>query len=136
MDLNTTIQSVAGGFIGGMFLAMGLAIIMLIVLVFYIYTSLALMTIARKTKTDNAWLAWIPIANYYLVTQIAEVSGLWTFALLLTFIPGIGGLALLGISIWLFWRISERRKFPGWISLLMLIPIVNLIIIGVLAWGK
>lgn len=123
------------GTMAALFAALGLAFLVLL-LAFYIYVSLALMTIAKKTKTDNAWLAWIPIANYYLITQVAKVSGLWTLALLLTFIPGIGGLALLGVSVWLFWRISERRNFPGWLSLLMIVPVVNLIVIGVLAWGK
>ena len=103
---------------------------------FYVYVSLALMAIAKKTKTRNAWLAWIPIANYYLITQAAKVSGLWTFALLLGFIPLAGGFATLGITIWLFWRISERRKLPGWVSLLMLIPVVNLVVLGIIAWYK
>ena len=105
-------------------------------LAFYVYVSWALMVIAKKTKTKNAWLAWIPIANYYLITKIAKVSGLWTFALLLSFIPVVGGIVLLGVSIWLFWRIAEARKLPGWISLLMIIPGVNLIVIGIIAWAK
>jgi len=107
-----------------------------IALVVYVYTSIALMTIANKTRTKNAWFAWIPIANFYLLTQIAGVSGLWTLALLAMFIPVVGSLALAGVSIWLFWRVAEKRRMPGWISLLLLIPVVNLVIIGVIAWAK
>ena len=102
----------------------------------YVYASLALMTIAKKNKAKNTWFAWIPIANYYLITQIANVSGLWTFALILVFIRGIGGLALWGITIWLFWRIAKKMKFPAWISLLMIVPFVNLVVLGILAWYK
>ena len=120
---------------GALFATLGI-IALVLLLAFYVYVSLALMTLAKKTKTKNAWMAWIPIANYYLITQTAKVSGLWTLALLLSFIPVVGGLALLGISVWMFWRISERRKFPGWVSLLMIIPVVNLVVIGILAWAK
>jgi hypothetical protein len=102
----------------------------------YVYFALALMTIANKTKTKNAWLAWIPIANIYLMTQIAKLKGWWTLAILLSVIPIVGGLAFLGISIWWWWLIAERRKKPGWWGILMAIPIVNLIIIGILAWKK
>ena len=103
---------------------------------FYVYVSLALMAIAKKTKTKNAWFAWIPIANYYLITQASGVSGLWTFALLFGVIPVVGGLVTLGVTIWLFWRISKRMKFPAWISLLLIVPFVNLVVLGILAWYK
>ena len=119
----------------GLFAAFYL-IFLVVVLALYIYTSIALMTIAHKTRTRNAWLAWIPIANFYLVTQIAGVSGLWTLALLAALVPFVGPLLLAGVGIWLFWRVAEKRRFPGWISLLLLIPVVNLVILGILAWGK
>lgn len=109
---------------------------LVVVLALYIYTSIALMTIAKKTRTENAWLAWIPIANFYLVTQIAGVSGFWTLALLAIFIPIVGSLFVAGVGIWMFWRIAEKRRFPGWLSLLLLIPVVNLVVLGILAWGK
>lgn len=125
----------AGGALAGLLLGLGVAAIF-IALAVYVYLALTLMFIANKTRTSNSWLAWIPIANFYLMTQVANVSGLWTLALLLVFIPVIGGLATMGVSIWLFWRIAERRGFPGWISLLMIVPVVNLIVLGILAWAK
>jgi len=119
----------------GIFAAFGF-MLLFFVLGLYIYGSWALMTIANKTKTKNAWMAWIPLVNIYLITQIAKLSGWWTLAILLVFIPVIGSLALLALTVWWWWRIAERRKFPGWISLLFLIPLVNLVVIGVIAWGK
>lgn len=117
----------------------GLMILIFMVLLFlalYVYISLAFMTIARKTKTKNAWFAWIPIANFYLFTQIARVSGLWTLVLLAYVVPILGGLAIMVTSVWLFWRICKRRKFPGEYGLLMIIPIVNFVILGIVAWSE
>lgn len=115
----------------------GLMIFMFFVgLGLYIYTSLALMTIAKKTKTKNAWLAWIPIANVYLMIKVARLPGLWTLSLLLYFLPLVGPLAFLGLMVWWWWRIAERRNFPGALSLLIAIPIANLIVVGVIAWAK
>ena len=116
---------------------LGLGMVMLFaVLAVYIYTAIVLMTIAKRTKTPNGWLAWIPIANVYLMTQIAGLSPAWTAALLLTFIPRVGGLAFVGISTWWWWRIAEKRKYPGWYALLLFLPIVNFVVMGILAWGK
>ena len=118
--------------------ALGIIVIifmLLMLIALYIYVSLALMTIAKKTKTKNRWFAWIPILNFYLITQIAKQSGWWTLILLAWIIP-FGGIAIVAVGIWMFWLIAERRKFPGWFSLLLLIPIVNLVMLGILAWKK
>ena len=45
-----------------------LLIIPLLFLALYIYTSLALMGIARKLNSPNAWLAWLPIGNLFLIS--------------------------------------------------------------------
>jgi hypothetical protein len=97
---------------------------------------LALIAIAKKTRTENSWLAWIPIANFYLITQMAKQSGLWTLILFASFIPIIGGLAVMAVLVWLFWTIAEKIKLPGWTSLLLLVPIVNLVMLGIYAWKK
>ncbi len=49
----------------------------------YVYSSLALMTIANKTHTENAWMAWIPILNVYLLVTIADKPWWWTLLILL-----------------------------------------------------
>ena len=70
------------------------------------------------------------------MTQIAKVPW-WTLLIVVFagFIPVVGTVASLGVTIWWWWKIAEARKKPGWLSLLLLIPIVNLIVIGVLAWS-
>lgn len=122
----------------GWLAAMGAFIVVYIIvgLAVYIYAALALMAIAKKTKTPNGWLAFIPIANIYLMTQMAGVSGWWTLGILIAWIPVVGSLAVLAGMIFLWWKIAEEIDKPGWWSLLLLIPIVNLVIMGIMAWGK
>jgi hypothetical protein len=111
-------------------------VFLIIFLAVYIYGALALMAIAKKTKTPNGWLAWIPIANVFLIIQIAKQPWWHIFALLLYFIPAVGGLAFLVVSAFWWWKIAESIKREGWQGILMVIPIVNLIMLGVFAWGK
>jgi hypothetical protein len=100
----------------------------LIAAAFYVYVSLALMTIAKKTNTPNAWLAWIPIVNIILILNIAK-KPLWWFILCL--IP----LVNIVIMIILWMAIAEARGKPSWWGILIIIPLVNLIVPGYLAWS-
>ncbi|OYT32469.1 hypothetical protein DRJ22_01040 [Candidatus Woesearchaeota archaeon] len=126
-DLNLMSLSMLGALIGTY---------LIVAAILHIYLALALTTIAKKTKTPNAWLAWIPVANLYLMTQIADVPW-WTLliALIGGLIPFIGILIFAAIGIWWWWKIAEARNKPGWLSLLLLIPLVNLIVIGIIAWN-
>src|SRR6266568_9692264 len=45
--------------------------------VFYVYLALALQTIAKKTNTEDAWWAWIPILNALLMLNIAKKPLWW-----------------------------------------------------------
>jgi hypothetical protein len=94
----------------------------------YIYVALALMTIATKTNTQNAWLAWIPIANVFLMIQIAK-KPVWWFILCLIPLVNI----VMMIIIWM--AIAEARNKPSWWGILLIIPVVNLIVPGYLAWA-
>ena len=66
-------------------LAAGGGLIGLIVpLIFYLFTSIMLFLIAKKTNTNLPWLAFIPIANVILMLNIARKPIWW---LLLLFLP-------------------------------------------------
>ena len=121
--------------ITGALLAMA-TVFLLIFLAVYIYSALALMTIARRTKTPNGWLAWIPIVNTYLLVQMAKHPWWHIFALLLYMIPAVGQWAFLAVSAFWWWKIAESLKRDGWQGILMIIPIVNLVMLGVFAWSK
>lgn len=113
-----------------------LMVAVIVGLAVYIYIAIALMAIAKKTKTPNGWLAFIPIANVYLMTQIGKQPAWLTLAVLFPLIPFIGPLALTAAMIYLWWKIAEAINKPGWWSILMIIPIVNLVVIGIMAWSK
>jgi hypothetical protein len=115
--------------------ALGLTIALLTILAIYIYSSLAWYTIAKKLKHKHPWLAWIPLANVAMVLQLGNFHWAWIFLL---FIPVAGWIALFILSIIATWRIFEKRKYPGWFSLSLIIPkiggILYLIAIGFVAW--
>lgn len=120
------------GIMGGLILVFFTLLILV-----YVYTSFALMTLAKRLKTENAWLAWIPLANVYLITQIAKKEWWWTLIMIFAgVVPFIGWLFSVGATIYMYYLIAERRKYPGWSAILMIIPFVNLIYLGFLAWGK
>ncbi|MBI2572843.1 hypothetical protein HYV86_03210 [Candidatus Woesearchaeota archaeon] len=126
--------SMAGAMVG-LLMTFGLFIFILVIAL-YVYTSLAIMKIAQRLKVKNPWLAWIPIANLYLLTQCAQVPWWTMLVILVSWVPLIGGLAVAAVSVWWWWKIAERRGKEGWWGVLMLIPIVNFVIMGILAWGK
>ena len=93
----------------------------------YIWVSLCLHIMARKTDTQYAWLAWVPIVNLYILCVIAGQSGWWV---ILFFIPIVN--IIFYIYIWM--NIAEMRNQPSWLGLLMLVPVVNFVILGILAF--
>jgi hypothetical protein len=95
---------------------------------FYIYGALAVQTIARKTNTENGWLAWIPIANLILWANIARKPIWWG---ILCMVP----LVNIVFMILLWMAIAEARKKPSWWGILLIVPIVNLVVPGYLAWS-
>lgn len=101
----------------------------LVIIVFYVYMAICLMTIAKKTNTANAWFAWIPILNIILMLQIAQ-KPLWWIILMLIPIVNI----IIAIIVWM--AIAEARGKPSWIGILMIVPVVNLIVPGYLAFSS
>ena len=100
-----------------------------VLLIGYVYMSLALQTIADKTSTPNAWLAWIPIANIFLMLDIAK-KPMWWFILFLIPLVNI----VIAIMVWM--GIAVARQKPDWWGILMIVPIANLVVPGYLAWAE
>jgi|ERR1051325_12190157 hypothetical protein len=94
----------------------------------YVYFALALSTIATKTNTENAWLAWIPIANAVLMLNIAK-KPIWWIVLFLIPLVSI----VIAIIVWM--GIAEARGKPNWWGILLIVPVVGLIVPGYLAWA-
>lgn len=135
-EISELINVLAASEGGLMFGLMAMMVVLVFSLVIYVYSAIAIMAIAKKTKTENGWLAWIPIANIYLITQIAKQPAWQMLGILLVLIPFIGTLLLYVLLGFWFWHIAERLKKPSWLGILMAIPVVNLVILGYLAWSK
>lgn len=100
-----------------------------IFLVFYIYFAICLMKMAKKTGTPNAWMAWVPIANCFLMLMIAK-KPLWWFILFL--IPFVN--IVISILVWM--AIAKELGKPEWLGVLMIVPVANIIIPGYLAFSN
>ncbi len=136
---------IGGGALASMF-ALGvlfIVLVLLFILALYLYTSLALMAVAKRLKDPAPWLAWIPIANLVLMARLAKMHW-WPVLLLIgALIPLLGIFFALAFAVFAFiwqWKICEARKRPGWWALLQLIPFVGgiwgLVMWGLLAWSK
>jgi len=104
------------------------ATFLFIALAIYAFSAICFMKIAEKTNTENGWCAWIPILNILLMLAIARKPMWW---ILLMLIP----LVNIVIIIMVFVAICQVRGKSGVLAIGLLIPIVNLIVLGYLAFG-
>jgi hypothetical protein len=128
-------------------------------IIFFFYSAFAFMSIAKKTKTEPAGLAFIPFANLYLISKMANMDWrpillllpiLFLFAISVFFgitLPIFASLFLMAsillltifIIIW-EWNIFKRMGRPGWWVLAIIIPVIGqyvfYILLGITAWGK
>ena len=103
----------------GTMIQLGLLIVFLLVLAFlvgYIYAALALCATARRLGIKDAWLAWIPIGNLYLLSQMAKMD--WRPVLLVVGVPvpifGVGFAAVLvGFTILWTVKVCEAKTLLG-----------------------
>ncbi|MGO8816859.1 MAG: DUF5684 domain-containing protein [Terriglobia bacterium] len=114
---------------GGAALALFVYIFYAIFIVFYIYAAIATQVIARKTGTENGWMAWIPVANLVLWAQIAKKPIWWGLLCLVPFVNFV-------FMVLLWMAIAEARNKPNWWGIVMIIPLVGLIVPGYLAWSE
>ena len=124
----------AGGLVGSL-VALGIMIVILFFAATYVYFAYAWMTIAKKMRYKKSWLAWIPFANFAMILQLGGFVWGWIFLLL---IPILGWIAVFVLMIIAIWKIFEKRKYPGWFSLSLIIPkvgfVLYLIALGFVAW--
>ena len=104
------------------------ALFWFIFLAAYAYMGITLQTIASKTGTPDGWLAWIPVANVYLMCKIAGKPTWWV---VLFFVPFVN--IIMSVLVWM--GIAEARQKQAWLGVLMIIPIANLIVPAHLAFS-
>jgi len=86
----------------------------LIILATFLFEAYAYYSIAKKLGEPNAWLAFIPIANVYLLIKLAGKPVWW---LLLLLVP----LVNIVIIYVVFYNLIVRLGRPGWLFLLLFI---------------
>lgn len=139
------LQDMAGGAVGGALVTIiaGYLMLMLILgLALYVYTSLTMMLTARKLKTEDDWLAWIPLVGKPLLMSKMAQMHWWPVLLIIgAFIPVVGVFFALALAVFTYiwwWKLTEARGMPGWIVLLSIIPFIGqlwgLVLWGLLAW--
>jgi len=135
MVMSEALKTMFLGGAGGLFVGSLLIVGVLLSMGIYIYTAFSWMTIAKKLKYKTPWLAWIPFANIAMMLELGGFNWAWIFLIL---IPFAGWIAIGILLIIATWKIFEKRKYPGWFSLSIIIPwigaVLYLIAIGVVAW--
>ena len=115
------------------------AIVGVFMIAIYVYMSLAYVSIAKKAKLKEPLLAWIPGVGPLILAFQASKMHWWPWLLyigiIIPFLNIVISLIITAFSIIWHWKLFEAIKKPGWWALLLLIPIVNLVIIGVAAWS-
>lgn len=138
-------QLVGGAAVGGILAAIMLFAVLAAVLyvaLFYVYMAFAWMTIAKKSKYKYPWLAWIPVARWFLIPILAKKHWAWGFFILM---PPV----YFGLYIYWSWIIFKMRGYPAPLALIalgMLPPlsavgfisalsaIGYLVVLGLVAW--
>jgi hypothetical protein len=106
----------------------GTAVPIILGLAFYVYLAICLQVLAKKTGTEHAWMAWVPVLNLYLLCKIAGKPGWW---IVFTPIPFVN--VFFGILV--FMAIAQMRGKPYWWGILIAIPLVRFIVPGYLAFS-
>lgn len=121
-------------------LGMLVAILLFVLIIFYIYYAICLQTIAKRTGTEYGWMAWIPIANLFLMCNIGKVKYVWLLLVLTAFIPVVGKLLSplcnLALGGYLWYMVAVARGKQGWIGAITVLPVVGLFTVGYLAFSK
>ena len=102
---------------------------LLLIIGVYVFTSLVVMYLAKKTNKEPLWFAWIPVLNVILLLMVAKIS-LWYVILLM--IPIVNIFA----SLYVWWKVAEARGKSGLWGVAMIVPGVNFVVMGYLAFSK
>ena len=104
-------------------------IVLVVEIALYIYFCLCLFLIAKTLNVTAAWTAWIPLVQIWAVVGSAGKPWWW---ILLLLVPLVN--IFIGIYLWMC--ITENLNRNKWLGLLMLLPVINLVFLGILAFSK
>lgn len=134
--------------------------LILFTIALYIFISLVYYSIGKKTGQSSPGISWIPIIGPPLILTTATGIPFWPLLLIMlisfflpffTFVfflfsnfPTIiyflfytsTSLLMAGYNLILHWKTFEKMNQPAWWSILIFVPIVQIIVLWVVAWGK
>jgi len=87
----------------------------------YVFTAVPIFMIAYKSRHEYSWLAFVPIANWWLMCDMADRPAYWV---ILMMIPYAG--AVFYALVWM--AIAENTNKPSWLGILMLVPVLSIIV--------
>ena len=115
--------------LAGTNLVLSATIFILLIVSTYLFEAYAYYTIAKKLGETNPWLAFVPIANIYLLVKLAGKPTWWLFLLL---VPGVNIVIIYVIHYFLITRLGKS----GWLFLLLFInPFGHIFLSWYLAFG-
>ncbi len=97
----------------------------------YLFCSYCFYNIYQKLGEPNAWFAWVPILNNWIMYKAGEQSPWWIIALL---IPLVNIVALVFLII-AFVNIAKKLGKNPWLILLMIVPLINFVVLYNFAFG-
>ncbi len=98
-------------------------------LLIYGFFSYCSMLICQKTGTSPGLLVWVPVLQLIPLLRAAGMSGSWFLAY---WVPGLNIVAQVVWSV----QIAKTRGKTGWVALLLLLPLVNLLAFLYLAFSE
>jgi len=109
--------------------AMGGMLMLVVWIGFWVYLSLTLVGIANKLgHTDHAWWGWVPIMQAFLIVEMAGKPMHWFVFLLIPIVNFV-------VFTMLWMEIAKRRGMSPFLGFLCIVPFVQFISMGMLAWG-
>ena len=103
-----------------------------LMIIMWVVWGLIYWKIAQKLGHEYPWWAWVPILNLIQFFQLGEQSPWW---ILLLFVPVIGWIAALVFVAMIYMKIAEKMGQESWVGLLIFLPLVNIILPAVWAFG-
>lgn len=119
---------------------LGVVLICIFIIPVYVYIALCVYKYGKKTQSPHAWWGWVPILNTFEFVRATGQSYWWILGLVTPlvlgfFVPFVGIISA-AVEIWLFAKLCIRFKKSGWLSLLLLVPIAQIILPGYLAFSE
>lgn len=97
------------------------SIVVIMGIAVYIFTSYCFQKIYQKLGEPNAWFAWVPLLQYWIMYKAGNRSPWWLIGL---FIPIVNIFASINLLV-AFFRIVDKLGKNPWLIFLMIIPLAN-----------